>query len=65
MKDTDLLDAILLALDMHGLSRTKFGYVVAGDPALVGKMEKGRRLRPPLRKKVTEALERLNKDGTL
>jgi len=61
-----LLPRIEAALLDHDISKTKFGYLVAGDPALVTKMKRGRVLREgPLKAKIEAALARLEKDGKL
>lgn len=46
--ETDpLLADVLAALEAGGVSRTGFGFRVAGDPTLVGKMERGRKIKKP------------------
>lgn len=42
-----LLPSILSAIERAGISRNKFGYDVCGDPTLVLKMERGRRVKKP------------------
>lgn len=63
------LDPILTeiedALEMHGVSATRFGYIVAGDPALIPRMRGGRRVRAPMRKKIERALAKLHEKGDL
>jgi uncharacterized protein (UPF0297 family) len=63
------LDPILTeiedALELHGVSATRFGYIVAGDPALIPRMRGGRRVRGPMRKKIEAAVKRLNEKGDL
>ncbi len=43
-----LLDDILQVVLAAGISRTAFGYKAAGDPTLIPKMERGRRIKKPL-----------------
>jgi uncharacterized protein (UPF0297 family) len=63
------LDPILTeiedALELHGVSATRFGYIVAGDPALIPRMRGGRRVRGPMRQKIEAAVKRLNEKGDL
>lgn len=65
VKYDPLLSRIEAALIEHDISATKLGYVVAGDPALVGKLRKGRNMRNALRCTVEAALARLEKEGKL
>jgi uncharacterized protein (UPF0297 family) len=70
MGDTmTVLDPILTeiedALVAHDVSATRFGYLVAGDPALIPRMRGGRRVRGPMRKKIIAALKRLEEKGDL
>jgi uncharacterized protein (UPF0297 family) len=59
-----LLAEIEHALDLYGISATKFGYMVCGDPALLNRMRKG--VRPRKRRADIEAaLKRLAEKGTL
>ena len=61
-----LLAEIETLLDIYNVSVSKFGYHVAGDPALVSKLRKGRRVRKTkLRDKITQALDNLAVKGTL
>ncbi|BAQ16081.1 hypothetical protein [Methyloceanibacter caenitepidi] len=60
-----LLSDIEDALVAYGLSATRFGYLVAGDPTLVPKMRGGRRVRAALRQKIEAALARLSEEGVL
>lgn len=60
-----LLPKIVEALDVYDISATRFGYVVAGDPALVKKMREGRRPRRKMRGKIEKALSKLERKGTL
>jgi hypothetical protein len=64
MATDPLLAEIEFALKLHEISATKFGYMVAGDPALVNKMRRG--LHPRTRKtRIIAALKRLNDGGKL
>lgn len=55
-----LLREILDALEETGVSRTGFGYLAAGDPTLVTKMERGRRiLKPDLRNRIKDTIVRV------
>lgn len=57
-----ILADIELALALHGLSATKFGYASVGDPALLSKLRKGMHLRPHRAARVRMALAKL-KEG--
>lgn len=50
-----LLAKIQRALTTSGESRTRFGYFVGGDPTLVGKMERGRKIEKPALRQSIEA----------
>lgn len=54
-KTDPLLGEILAALSASGVSRTQFGYTVAGDPTLIPKMERGRHIKKPDLRSAIEA----------
>lgn len=55
-----LLIEIKKVIAAAGVSRTKFGYLVASDPALLPKMERGRLVKKQeLRVKIEAELKRL------
>lgn len=61
-----LLADIETALDLYGLSATRFGYVTAGDPALVSKLRAGRRIKKiKLRERIQRFLSHLTESGEL
>lgn len=65
MTDTPDIDPLLpqieTALELYGISQSRFGYYACGDPALVLKLRRGMKLREKRGKKVSSALERVLK----
>ncbi len=61
-----LLHDIEIALDLFEVGISDFGAAAADDPARVGRMRKGRRIKKPaLREKIQQTLARLYAKGTL
>lgn len=60
-----LLSEIEVALALHDVSQTAFGYAVAGDPTLVAKLRRGRQVRSAMEEKIRSALRRLEETGAL
>ncbi len=60
-KTDPLLGEVLAAIASVGMSRTGFGYRVAGDPTLILKMERGRRIKKPaLRAAIEKGIATIN-----
>lgn len=61
-----LLADVEVAIDLYGVSATRFGRNVAGDPSLLSKLREGRHIhKPDLRQRITDAIKRLEKGETL
>jgi uncharacterized protein (UPF0297 family) len=65
MRPEPILTKIEDALELYEISATRFGYIVAGDPALIPRMRGGRRVRAPMLKRIEAALARLEEKGDL
>lgn len=65
MRVDPILSDIEDALEVYEISATRFGYVVAGDPALVLKIRGGRRPRVQMRDRIKAALKSLAEEGCL
>lgn len=65
MRPDPILTEVEDALEQFGVSPTRFGYIVAGDPALIPRMRGGRRVRVPMRRKIEAALKRLKEKGEI
>ncbi len=50
-----LLGKVKSAIKTSGVSRSRFGYTVAGDPTLILKMERGRHIKKPTLRSAIEA----------
>jgi len=65
MTDTPTFDPILpqieIALEIYGVSQSRFGYYACGDPALLLKLRRGMILRDKRGKKVALALAKVQK----
>jgi hypothetical protein len=66
MPDTPTTDPLLPAIEevliLNGISATAFGYRIAGDPALVGKLRGGMVLKRKRRAKVEAGLKELEQE---
>ena len=60
-----LLTDIEACLELFGISQTRFGYVVMGDPAFVGRLRNGREIRPTTRARVEAGLQDIYAKGKL
>lgn len=65
MRPDPILSSIEDALEAYDVSATRFGYIVAGDPALIPRMRGGRKVRAPMRTRIEWALAKLKSDGEL
>ena len=60
-----LLADIEAALELYEISPTRFGYAVAGDPALIKRMRDGMVLKTRRRARVEAGLKKIHEQGGL